>query len=144
MVITSNHAVLETIDFWKSQQIDTTHITLKYIAQVMTEKAFVLPIDFVNFYLQVNGMEKLYPNYSDTEGFLFYPVEALYYTQDNQTLVFADYMQCSWWYGVQAETEEKYTIGILPTRDQFIPLTNSLEEFLGWYRQDHEMMYAVD
>jgi hypothetical protein len=143
MVITSNHTVSEIIDFWKNQQIDLTHITLKYIAQVMTEKALVLPIDFVNFYLQVNGMEKLYPNYSDGEGFLFYPVEALYYAKDNKTLVFADYMQCSWWYGVQVETEEKYTIGILPTLDTFVPITASLDEFMNWYRQDGTELYAV-
>ncbi len=111
-----------------------------------------LPSDFIQYFKLVNGMQSLYPNYNDNEGFLFYPLQKLVTVQkefkglQNQysnMIIFAEYMHKSWWYVIDILKDDTYEIGIMPNMSIYKPITTSLNEFLRLYIDDSEKLYNV-
>ena len=134
------------IEYWKKQNIE--------INTKPNESVISLPNDFIELYSKVNGMEILYPNEMDNEGFLFYPIQGVISTKiefkkhylgtlDN-VFIFADYMHKSWWYGVKVEDMNNYIIGIIPDGETFKPITKSLSNFIELYLNDSSELYDYE
>lgn len=110
-----------------------------------------LPKDFQDFYRAANGMMSLYPNYSDKEGFLWYPIEVVepikvrgsnpWKAGESDVYEFADYLSSCWWYGFRLAENDLYEIGLVPTPTQFIPITKSLAHFIELYVADASALY---
>jgi hypothetical protein len=136
---------------WNIQGIDTLPFSNKEIEILEQENKMILPNDFIRLYTCINGMENLFPNETDSEGFLFYPVQAITsakmefknsdLSQKNNLYVFANYMQKSWWYGLEVIDRNNYKIGIIPHGNFFKPITNLLSEFLFLYLEDSPRLY---
>lgn len=109
-----------------------------------------MPRDFVEYFETVDGMGTLYPNDSDKNGFLFYPLNALEFikSSDNATgshiIVFANYMQHCWNYYVKFSNALQYEIGIMPAKNVFIAITNSLPQFMQYYITDSDELYKYE
>lgn len=139
------------IDFWQKQDILISKKTKEELDFIAQKNSLDLPDDFKKLYLSVNGMESLYPNEIDKEGFLFYPIEKILSPdsefqksniEDKERIyLFAEYMHKSWWYGVKISNNHNYTIGIIPDKDTFKPITDSLKKFLELYLEDAPELY---
>jgi hypothetical protein len=113
-----------------------------------------LPSDFIDFYVNVNGMSYLFPNDYDKNGFLFYPVEELITMQEEFSLmeesdlgsivIFADYLLKCWYYGFRINKDFSYSIGIIPHAKKFKPITNSLDEFISLYLEHSDILADHD
>jgi hypothetical protein len=159
-----NIELSETIDLliqhWEKQSISISPNSRSEITEFETSKNIKLPEDFVEFYLRVNGME--FPVEKDEEGFCFFSVQQIKTIRErfnikwyqkylagvgtkNKILIFVDYMDSSWWYGVEIDsTRNDYTIGIIPDKEKFKPITKSLAEFLRLYMDDSEILYDYE
>jgi hypothetical protein len=141
----------ELVQYWENQSIKISGLTKEKIKNIEKDKGITLPLDFVNFYRKVNGMEDLYPNWHDKEGFLFYPLEMVINYKEGvgfevspsvgNVLIFVDYLQKCWWYGVDVVSENEYTIGIIADGNTFKPITNSLFDFIRLYLLDSPVLY---
>lgn len=139
------------IKYWESKDITIVSKPARYIESVQKAAGLQLPIDFKTLYYHVNGMEALYPNETDKEGFLFYPTEAIVSIDKEFKLpgligqpkiyIFANYLHKSWWYGVEINDNGTYEIGIIPDKGLFTPITNSLAEFIRLYLDDSSKLY---
>ncbi|MEO0584737.1 MAG: SMI1/KNR4 family protein [Bacteroidota bacterium] len=139
------------IDFWRNQNIKILAKTPREIDIIERQKAIILPIDFRELYLRVNGMEEFYPNEIDDEGFLFYPLAELVSVNtefENSSMInkekvfiFAEYMHRSWWYGFEVTGSNEYLIGIISDNTSFKPITNSLAEFIELYIENSPKLY---
>lgn len=139
------------VEYWSGQDIAIISKPARYIESVQKAANLLLPSDFKTLYCHVNGMEALYPNETDKEGFLFYPIEAIVsvdkefeasgLANKEHIYVFADYMHKSWWYGVEINDNASYEIGIIPDKNTFTPVTNSLIEFIKLYIDDSSKLY---
>jgi hypothetical protein len=136
--------------FWENQNIKAIGKTIDSIKAFEQAKHIKLPEDFIEYFKTLNGMETLYPNDSDNNGFLFYPLEQLKFPHEKfgkadqknkRLMIFIDYMQESWWYGFRILENAKYEIGIIPSVDIFKPITNSFSEFVEFYIHDNEILY---
>jgi len=143
-----------TADYFKDhlskQDIPVTCKSMEEIDRFEKNSALLLPDDFRIFYSVLNGMEFLYPNDIDKEGFLFYPLEAIISAADEfdsktipekNIIIFAEYMHKSWWYGIDVADNKNYVIGIIPHKDSFQPITTSLSEFIEFYIADAPCLY---
>lgn len=140
--------------YWKQQNIRLTSGCSDSAIKLLESKMNVtLPSDFVDFYRMINGMELLYPNDSDENGFLFYPLQGLKAVQaDNEHdiehlqdyIIFADYMQKSWEYYLKILDKNNYEIGIRPACEIFKSITNSLSEFIKHYISNDEILYTYE
>lgn len=142
--------VVQLIKFWEEQNIVIRPQNKREFDEIQNLKLLKLPKDFIGFYLSVNGMETLYPNEMDKEGFLFYPLEAITQVGDEfensnltnkEIFIFAEYMHKSWWYGVEVKDDENYVIGIIPDSNSFKPITNSLSNFIDLYIDNSTKLY---
>ncbi|KMQ66237.1 hypothetical protein ACM46_01400 [Chryseobacterium angstadtii] len=139
------------INFWKKQAIPVSSKSRQEIDEFQKNNNIHLPEDFVEFYSDLNGMETLYPNETDEEGFLFYPLEAVIPISNKfkdsrlinkeHIFLFAEYMHKSWWYGVEVINANNYIIGIIPEKDFFKPITNSFADFIKLYMDDSPKLY---
>ncbi|MFN0201345.1 MAG: SMI1/KNR4 family protein [Bacteroidia bacterium] len=139
------------IAFWQKRGIITSPNSLEKIEQVSKKLFLELPDDFKELYRWTNGMELLFPNEFDEEGFLFYPIKGLenanmafggfQLTTKENIFIFADYMHESWWYGCEVLSRENYVIGIIPSEGAFKPITHSLEAFIGLYFEGSPKLY---
>ncbi|MEO5931179.1 MAG: hypothetical protein ABIR47_14700 [Candidatus Kapaibacterium sp.] len=104
-------------------------------------------------------MESYYPNYTDDEGFLFYPLEYLITMEEEfarnplytvtvtseTVILFAEYMNKSWWYGFKYNAEAgRYVIGIIPDKNRFKPIAGSLADFIRLYMVDAPDLYDYE
>ena len=64
-------------DYWETQSIYSTAKSIPEISLFLFGDNFPLPQQFVKYFSVMNGMESLYPNSFDKEGFLFYPLHGL-------------------------------------------------------------------
>lgn len=139
------------IEFWQKQNITILAKTKQEINQIEKSNFLNLPNDFKEFYQKANGMVMLYPNEFDEEGFLFYPIDVIQSVSNefehsglvnrDRIFIFADYMHKSWWYGYELIDSVNYVIGIIPDKDTFKPITNSLEEFIELYIENSPRLY---
>jgi hypothetical protein len=140
------------IKFWNDRNIVLgSKNTLNSLRQFEEKKGVEFPKDFIQYFLYTNGMELLYPNEFDSEGFLFYPLNAVVTLEEEfnlktidkveKCLIFAEFMHKSWWYGVRIEKDNKYTIGIIPEQTKFKSITNSLAEFIDLYMSNSTVLY---
>lgn len=139
------------IDYWKENSIKIIPNSIDKIEFIQKDNNLQMPSDFKYFYSRINGMGELYPNESDKEGFLFYPIEEImsvekYFAGSNlvskqNVFIFSDYMQKSWWYGFEVMEDDSYRIGIIPNKDIFVPITNHLGDFLDLYLKDSSELY---
>lgn len=144
------------IVYWKDQEITTTKLSAFEIEAFEKWRHIRLPNDFKEYYQRANGMKSYYPNDTDTEGFLFYPLENLISFGDefsaktenaglSRTYIFAEYMHKSWWYGVKLDDmNETYEIGIIPDKERFKSITTSLTVFIDLYLQDAAALYQYE
>ncbi|MDJ1504770.1 SMI1/KNR4 family protein [Xanthocytophaga agilis] len=141
------------IDYWKKQNIRIIPRTIAEIEDIEKTNKIVLPDDLKKLYSRVNGMDIRYSIDYDEQGFSFYPIEDIISStmkfpghilaEKKSLYVFADYLTASWWYGVEVKADNKYTIGIIPHRDEFKPITDSLSEFIELYIADSPQLYDV-
>lgn len=134
--------------YWEAQSIYSTAKPIVEISFFSFGDNFSLPTQFVKYFSVINGMESLYPNNFDKEGFLFYPLHGLLTTdkefadaKEKDILLIANYMHKSWWYGLKMINRQDYVIGIIPEKDKFKPLANSLSEFIGLYLNNSSDLY---
>ena len=143
--------VEQLITYWSKQGISITAASEYEIRKAEQHGRFFLPDDFKSLYSKVNGMESYYPNEIDEEGFLFYPVEAiisaakesadcLIKNKDN-IFIFAEYMHKSWLYGFEILDCNNYIIGIIPDENTFIPIAESIWDFVELYLEDSSRIY---
>lgn len=152
MEVIENLAVVESlVAHWKEQNIPVIQSSIEDVVRMEEKKMISLPDDFKEFYSEVNGMASLYPAKADNRGFLFYPLQGVTpakkiaeITSSKRTgsiLIFAEYMEKTWWYGVQRNEDGDYTIGLLTKKGVFKPITNFLAEFIDLYVEDSSRLY---
>jgi len=139
----SVEVINKLISHWKKNDIlYSTGVELK---GTLVNTDIILPTDFQELYKKVNGTIDC-----DNEGFLFYRWQDLLTMGEKFSLaqnddfykvvIFIDYMQASWWYGVSIEGNN-YEIGIIANEKRFKPITNSLNTFIDLYIDDSEILY---
>lgn len=147
MEVIENLSVVESlVAYWKKQNIAVIQNSIQEIEHVEAEKTIRLPEDFKEFYLELNGMNK-----ADSKGFLFYPLQKLNpvkrvaeitsLKKNAGILVFAEYKNKTWWYGIQLHDDGDYTIGLVSKKGNFKPITNFLAEFVDLYLEDSSRLY---
>lgn len=152
MEVIENLAVVESlVAYWKKQNIPVISNSIEDIERTEAKKGISLPHDFKEFYAEVNGMASHYPSKADSRGFLIYPLQAVTPVRkvseitaskrNGSILVFAEYMEKTWWYGVQLNEEGDYTIGLVTRKGGFKPITNFLAEFIDLYMEDSSRLY---
>lgn len=139
------------VEHWERQNIRISTADNQIMKRFDKSKNVHLPYDFIELYSRVNGMEDLYPNYTDEEGFLFYPLNKVLTLEeefgfrnnenDNTVFIFADYLQKSWWYGFKINSQYNYVIGLVASYEIFRPITDSLFEFIQLYIDDSPKLY---
>jgi SMI1 / KNR4 family (SUKH-1) len=137
--------------FWEKQKLKIAPGKLDKFEVFETRNGYKLPNDFREFYSKINGMEALYPNYTDDNGFLLYPIEAIIPANTefknskmknvDRVFIFCDYLQRSWQYGCEVIDINNYIIGIIPDINTFKPISSSLIEFLELYMSDSPKLY---
>ncbi len=147
-------AINRLINYWEEQKIKIFPSSVNEIMLFEKKNNIELPYDLIEFYSRVNGMAELYPNYTDEEGYLFYPLkfvvscEEMFKNEFNvkasmlNTYVLADYLHKSWWYGLKIHSKTDYSIGFIPDHTDFQIITNSLEEFIQLYLIDSPKLYG--
>lgn len=152
MEVIENLAVVESlVAYWKKQNIPVIQNSIEDIERTEAKKQISIPDDFKEFYSEVNGMGSFYPLKADSRGFLIYPLQALTPVKkiaeiapskrNGSILIFAEYMEKTWWYGVQLNEDGDYTIGLVTRKGNFQPITNFLAEFVDLYLEDSSRLY---
>jgi hypothetical protein len=143
-------AVKELIEFWKLQKIISPGNTLDEIRHFENSKSVRLPEDFKRYFLLTNAMVEIFPTYFDDNGFLFYSLQALETLDEwlgisqasgsENCLIFADYMNRSWSYGVKfSNFSENYEIVIITSSTKVV--THSLSAFIRLYLDNSPLLY---
>jgi hypothetical protein len=154
-----NNKLNELKQFWSQQNIRSEGNNLEYINSYESKLNIILPQDFKIFFQYCNGMIDKYPNYSDEEGFLFYPIENIVTAkiefsispdmdkafEGNQCVIFMNYLHKSWWYGILYDkpltNPENYSIIIIPDHSRYKVICRTLAEFIDLYIKDSLMLY---
>lgn len=140
-------ALLKLKLFWAKQDIKINGCPIQSIDLFQRKNNIKLPLDFVDYFATMDGMNSLFPNGTDEEGFLFYPLNEVVILksgseQFNSIIIFADYLQCSWNYYLNVIANNKYEIGINPSNGTYKPITNSLATFIQYYLEDDSIIYT--
>lgn len=135
----------KVINHWKEEDILSTNSQSTFVNVALSENKIVIPSDFIKLYKESNGTSDY-----DSESFKFYQYgELITMTAKfslslisplNEVIIFADYMQESWWYGFRVN-KHGYEIGIIPEANTFKVISNSLFEFLNLYLSDSSKLY---
>ena len=145
--------ISKLVAFWERQGIVSNGIDRSQILAKEESLGFKIPEDLKLLYEQVNGMERLYPNYLDEYGFLFYPLENLEIIKlksDSfgpditfECLCFANYLHRSWSYGVVGNhtASSGYSILLIGSQFDYRVLSNDLQDFLEKYLVDDSAIY---
>lgn len=135
--------------FWEGKGISSLARPGEEISKFNFGGGVFLPDDLIKYFSVLNGMESLYPNEFDDEGFLFYPLQGLVTSNqefskpiEKDILIIAEYMHKSWWYGLKVIDKDTYSIGIIPEENKFKILTDSLSEFLKMYMSNSHKLYS--
>ena len=140
------------INFWESQNIVIVKGDPATTAAVEDAYQCRFPSDLRLYFSKVDGMKNLFPNETDNEGFLFYPIQEIRCVKDvfqdftgenaQNIFVFADYLQQSWYYAFEILDSNTYSIGIMPYRDSYQEICSSLDEFIDLYIIDSDRLYT--
>ncbi|SHN37623.1 SMI1/KNR4 family protein [Mucilaginibacter sp. OK098] len=140
--------IRKLLNYWKRNNVSFEYVNPVEVNYMLNRTDITLPKDFQELYKNVNGTADC-----DHEGFLFYRQEDIITMGKKFSLdkndefynvaIFIDYMQGSWWYGVNIEGNS-YEIGIIPHKRRFKPIANSLETFIDLYIEDSEILYDYD
>lgn len=144
-------AISALVAFWKGQGIPIEGAAESALRNWERQHQVTLPADFVALYQVANGWHSYYPNYSDQEGYVWYPIEEVVPMEaemesrwkgpPSNTFLFADYLTRCWFYGLRISDQGTYEIGILPSLPEFTPITDSLPHFIALYMADANEMY---
>jgi len=147
------------VKYWQEESIPlASGTTGNEIAGFENVKGIRLPAEFHQYFTTVNGMESFYPNYTDSNGFLFYPLEELNLFEDEfagypamelnldlvnkKCLIFANYLHKSWTYGVVIGRDTgEYSIVKILDHSRYVAIANSLSDFLEKYLVDADILY---
>jgi len=140
------------LEFWGKQNIFSPSNSLDDILYFEFSKTVQLPEDFRRLFMMTNGMVNLFPNYFDSEGFLFYPLQEITTLEeefnierdssDEHCLIFAEFMHKSWWYAVKfSKSADGYEIGIIPAAYKFKVITKNLVDFIDLYLKNATILY---
>ncbi len=110
-----------------------------------------LPLDFKAAYSQKSEGKKGLPFKADNKGFLFYPLKSIVSAgkiagisvtkKNTDILIFGEYKNKTWWYGVQMLNDSNYMMGLITKKGKWKPITNSVTEFIELYRKDASKLY---
>ena len=148
----------ELIEYWLAGNVTISKGNkLEQIEVVEKNLNIHLPGDLKEYFGDFNGMQELYPNYTDSNGFLFYPLEKLISREDElgvttfrneklpekKCIIFAEYMHKSWWYGLilNQDSPEEYDVVIIPNAERFKVITKSFWAFIHYYITDDAILY---
>jgi hypothetical protein len=144
-IMTEVDLIRKLLNHWKRNNIPFESVCRKNLNVLLNNLDITLPKDFQELYGNINGTVDC-----DHEGFLFYRWEDLitmgrkFSLERNDefynVVMFIDYREASWWYGV-AIKDDSYEIGIIANERRFKPITNSLETFIDLYIKDSEVLY---
>ncbi len=137
--------VVKLLDYWKKNGIPYKSVLNREVNFKLRNTDITLPTDFQELYKNINGNIDC-----DQNGFWFYGWEDLttmgkrFALKKSDRLynvvIFIDYMQASWWYGIDIKGNN-YEIGIIANEKRFKSITNSLERFVDLYIDDSEILY---
>ncbi len=146
------------VDHWTTQGLKiATGATEQEVLSFESQNRAILPGDFRDYFLKVNGMFQDFHNSSDQEGFAFWPLnqvtnvskECAKYSPNlpvpanpQNYFVFADYLQWSWAYAIHLGTrssEAGQVIHVGTLRPKVV--AGSFTEFVDLYLQDARDLY---
>jgi hypothetical protein len=137
-------SITELINHWKKCNVYVPPEGFGLLDYRLRNENIIIPQDFKDLYKVCNGTSDW-----DDISFIFYGVGRLitmgsrFSLGENHPLrnvvIFADYMDESWWYGVNL-TEEGYKIGIISSGNKFKIIANSLTEFIHLYLSESDML----
>ena len=144
MVKELTYAVELLIEYWQRQEIAIVR------EDCLFNNIIIKYNDFKYLYYRVDGMKKLYPNYGDKNGFLFYPLinvepyekmnsESKH--EHNTLFVFADCMQGCWIYAIRIINEYDYEIVLIKPDGKWNKICNKLIDFIYLYLNDSHILY---
>jgi hypothetical protein len=136
---------------WISQGLDPKPVDLGAAPGHLRNQ---LPVEYTQFVTAVGV-----PSFEDSQGFLFWQpgdlctaadlLKAQEKTRDERValgslLVFADYLQECWWYGVWMSGESQGFVSLVTgTNDPRAPI-GTFADFLSAYLVDGEVLYSTD
>jgi hypothetical protein len=150
------HSIEELLRYWQEQNIVSQGVTAADIHKAEKRLGIKLPSDIIRLYERANGMETLYPNYTDKEGFLFHPIQELttfdheFRHEGNEgalngsrCIIFLNYLQRSWYYGIliKPDRPDEYEIIIIPDASRYKTICASISEFIRIYISNSELLY---
>jgi hypothetical protein len=137
----------KVVNHWKANEV-LSNGNRNWSNRLLNEAHIKLPNDLIDLYRLSNGTSDY-----DEEGFLFYAYEELVtmglkfsLETSNQLyniVLFIDYMQESWWYGLKIKPNG-YEIGIISASNNFKMISESLAEFFKLYLEDSEILYEYN
>lgn len=144
---------------WKSKNLRIAHGASKQDLQTFEARyGVVLPKDFRDYFLSVDGMLQIANHECDPDGFGFYPLvrvknvveeyaELSKMTPSNASnpqtyFVFVDYLQWSWAYAIRlsndvSQLNEVIHVGTIRPK----VIANSFSEFVDMYLKDARELY---
>lgn len=145
------------IDHWTTQGLKiATGAIEQEVLSFESQNRAILPQDFRDYFLKVNGMVQDFQNSCDPEGFAFWPLnqvtnvskECAKYSpalpvpaNPENYFVFADYLQWSWAYAIHLgrSPEAGQVIHLGTLRPKLV--AGSFTEFVDLYLQDAKELY---
>jgi hypothetical protein len=132
------------LNHWKQCNVYVPSKDFFLLDYRLSLKGIVIPPDLKDLYQFANGTSNW-----DNIAFVFYGSEELITMGSKFSLdktdplydivIFADYMDESWWYGIFGDGNS-YNIGIIPTAEKFKVIANSLTEFINLYLSESDKL----
>ena len=132
---------------WREKGFSSNDVSISMTSLNFKNKLFEL-IDFRVFYSIVDGMDLIYPNDCDDNGFLIYPFTEIknannYLKTDiyDNCFIFGDFLHACWQYGVKIIGRDEYEVLLIKNKNEYSVISNSLEDFLMKYINKDESLY---
>ncbi|OOQ58338.1 SMI1/KNR4 family protein [Mucilaginibacter pedocola] len=136
--------VFELTNHWKRCGVYMPPDEFGLLDHRLRNEGILLPQDFIDLYRVSNGTSDW-----DDSSITFYGVGGLitmgsrFSLPENHSMqsvvIFADYMDESWWYGVNLN-QEGYEIVIISSGDKLNIVARSLDEFIQLYLADSDIL----
>ena len=135
-----------------SIQIPATQQEIVFIER---KNKIVIPSDFKNYLLLVNGFNQS-DNYHDDPGFNFWPIEKICsahtfedgrfsFSDSDFYYIFCDYLDFSWTYAINFSPEKRGdTVVAIGTKNNFpTVIAKDFSEFVEIYLRDDDRLYDI-